>query len=170
MITSNYETDILKIEKDRVVQFVYKMTDSENELLEDMSDKLPMAYLHGHGGLLKGLENAMQGHQKGDEFSVTLEPMDAYGFKKDDAEQKIPMKHLQGAKRWKKGMIGVVHTEQGQKRVTVVKPGKFIVVVDFNHPFAGLTLTFSVKIIDVKAATAEELTHGHAHGVGGHHH
>ncbi len=146
------------------------MTDSDENLLEDMTDKMPMAYLHGHGGLLKGLEEAMQGHQVGDEFSVTLEPKDAYGPRRDNAEQKIPMKHLQGAKRWKKGMIGVVQTEQGRRRVTVIKPGKFMVLVDFNHPFAGLTLTFQVKIMDIRAATAEELAHGHAHGVGGHQH
>ena len=67
-------------------------------------------------------------------------------------------------------MVGIVHTEQGNKRVTVVKPGKFMVVVDFNHPFAGKTLVFAVKIVDVRAATNDEVTHGHAHGVGGHQH
>lgn len=160
----------MKIEKDTVVQFTYKMSDATNNVLEDTSDSIPMAYLHGHGGLLKGLEKALEGHAAGDNISVTLEPKDAYGVKRDNMEQKIPMKHLQGAKRWKKGMVGVVHTEQGNKRVTVVKPGKFMVVVDFNHPFSGLTLTFDVDIKDVRAATAEEIAHGHAHGVGGHQH
>ena len=160
----------MKIEKDRVVQFTYQMTDTENNVLEDSTDSIPMAYLHGHGGLLKGLELAMEGHQVGDKFDVTLSPEDAYGIVKDNAEQKIPMKHLQGAKKWKKGMVGVVHTEQGNKRVTVVKPGKFMVVVDFNHPFAGKTLIFKVNVVDVREATSEEVAHGHAHGVGGHHH
>ncbi len=160
----------MKIEKDRVVQFSYTMSDSENNLLEDSSKGLPMAYLHGHNGLLKGLENAMQGHSAGDTFEVTLQPADAYGEVLDNQQQKIPMKHLQGAKRWKKGMVGVVHTEQGNKRVTVVKPGKFMVLVDFNHPFAGMTLTFAVTVVDVREATGEEIAHGHAHGVGGHQH
>lgn len=158
------------ISPDCVVQFTYKMSDSDNNLLEDTGDKIPMAYLHGHNGLLKGLETAMAGKKQGESFEVTLDPRDAYGEVKPDSEQKIPMKHLQGAKKWKKGMVGVVHTEQGNKRVTVVKPGKFMVVVDFNHPFAGKTLTFSVEIKDIRKATAEEITHGHAHGVGGHHH
>ena len=80
------------------------------------------------------------------------------------------MKHLQGAKKWKKGMVGVVQTEQGRKQVTVVKAGKFMVTVDSNHPFAGKALTFEVNIVDIRDATAEEINHGHAHGVGGHHH
>jgi FKBP-type peptidyl-prolyl cis-trans isomerase SlyD len=160
----------VKIEKDRVVQFTYKMTDLNDLTLEDTTSGLPMAYLHGHGGLLSGLEKALEGGSAGDKIEVTLEPEEAYGELRDNMQQKIPMKHLQGAKRWKKGMVGVVHTEQGNKRVTVVKPGKFMVVVDFNHPFAGKTLKFEVDIKEVRDATGEELAHGHAHGVGGHQH
>lgn len=160
----------MKIEKDKVVQFTYKMTDTDNNTLEDSTDMMPMAYLHGHGGLLKGLEEAMEGHVEKDQFEVTLEPENAYGLVKENTQQKIPMKHLQGAKKWKKGMVAVVHTEQGNKRVTVVKPGKFMVLVDFNHPFAGKTLIFIVKVVSVREATTEEITHGHAHGEGGHHH
>jgi len=160
----------VKIEKNKVVQFTYKMTDSGNNILEDSTDMMPMAYLHGHGGLLMGLEKAMEGHSADDQFEVTLEPKEAYGLRQDNQEKKIPMKHLQGAKRWKKGMVGVVHTEQGNKRVTVVKPGKFMVLVDFNHPFAGKTLKFVVKVVNVREATNEEVAHGHAHGEGGHNH
>jgi len=160
----------VKIEKDKVVQFTYQMSDQDNKMLEDTSNAIPMAYLHGHGGLLGGLEKALEGQSSGEIVTVNLEPEDAYGLRRENMEQKIPMKHLQGAKKWKKGMVGVVHTEQGNKRVTIVKPGKFMVLVDFNHPFAGLKLNFVVNIIDVRDATAEELSHGHAHGVGGHSH
>ena len=160
----------MKITKDTVVQFTYKLSDTEQKQLEKSDDKVPMAYLHGHGNLLKGLEKAMDGKAIGDKFSVTLEPADAYGEVKDNAEQRIPVKHLQGAKKWKKGMIGVVHTEQGNKQVTVIKSGKFMVTVDFNHPFAGKVLTFDVEVVDIRPATGEEIEHGHAHGVGGHHH
>ncbi len=79
------------------------------------------------------------------------------------------MKHLQGAKKWTKGMVAHVETEQGQRQVTVIKVGKFMVDVDANHPFAGKELTFEVKIEDIREATAEEIQHGHAHGVGGLH-
>mgnify|MGYP000536604720 CR=1 FL=1 len=63
-----------------------------------------------------------------------------------------------------------VHTDQGERQVTIVKVGRFMADVDTNHPFAGKTLHFDVEILDVRAATAEELDHGHAHGVGGHQH
>ena len=75
-----------------------------------------------------------------------------------------------GAKKWKPGMVAVVNTEQGQRQVTVVKVGMFKAEVDTNHPLAGKTLSFDIDIIDVRAASAEEIEHGHAHGVGGHHH
>ncbi len=158
------------IDKDTVVQFSYKLTDTNQQQLEESDEKTPMAYLHGHDNLLSGLEKAMTGKKAGDKFSVTLQPEDAYGEVKENNEQRIPTKHLQGAKNWKKGMIGVVHTEQGRRQVTVVKVGKFMITVDFNHPFAGKVLTFDVDIVDVRAATGEEVAHGHAHGAGGHHH
>lgn len=160
----------MKIEKDKVVQITYQMSDLEENTLEGSTEGMPMAYLHGHNGLLSGLEQAMEGHIAGEEFTVTLSPEQAYGEIVENSEKKIPMKHLQGAKKWKKGMVAVVHTEEGRRQVTVVKPGKFMVVVDFNHPFAGKTLVFKVKVVDVRDATLEEITHGHAHGVGGHHH
>ncbi|MGX5174496.1 FKBP-type peptidyl-prolyl cis-trans isomerase [Aliikangiella sp. IMCC44653] len=160
----------MKIEKDCVVQFKYILSDESQKELEKSDDKVPMAYLHGHNNLLSGLEKAMQGREAGDSFSVTLAPSEAYGEVLPDQEQRIPIKHLQGAKKWKKGMVGVVHTEKGRRQVSVVKAGKFMVTVDFNHPFAGKTLQFDVDIIDVRAATGEELAHGHAHGVGGHQH
>jgi len=67
-------------------------------------------------------------------------------------------------------MVASVHTDQGERQVTIVKVGRFMADVDTNHPFAGKTLHFDVEILDVRAATADELDHGHAHGIGGHQH
>ena len=75
-----------------------------------------------------------------------------------------------GAKRWRPGMVATVQTEQGQKQVTIVKPGKFMAEVDNNHPLAGQTLHFDIEIVDIREATAEEIAHKHVHGAGGHHH
>ncbi len=66
--------------------------------------------------------------------------------------------------------MATVNTEQGKRQVTVVKVGRFMVTVDLNHPLAGKTLVFDIKVEDVREATEEEIQHGHAHGVGGHHH
>lgn len=159
----------MKIANDTVVQFSYLLSEAGQEL-EKSDQQVPMTYLHGHNNILKGLENELDGKQAGDRFSVTLAPADAYGEIRSGAEQRIPVKHLQGAKKWKKGMIATVQTEKGQQKVTVVKMGKFMVTVDFNHPFAGKTLTFDVEIVNVREASNEEIAHKHAHGVGGHQH
>ena len=160
----------MQIQKDTVVQFHYRLQDGEGNAIEDSYDEDPMLYLHGHGNIIEGLEAALAGKQTGDKFSVTLTPDQAYGERNEQAVQRIPLKHLSGAKHWKPGMVAMVHTDQGHRQVTIIKVGKFNADVDTNPPLAGKTLTFDVEITDVRAATSEELAHGHAHGVGGHHH
>ena len=160
----------MKIEKDTVVQFHYSLKNEAGELLESTEGNDPMAYLHGHKNIIPGLEKAMLGKAQGDTFTVTVEPKEAYGERKADAKQRIPLKHLQGAKKWRKGMVAVVQTDQGQRQVVIEKVGKFNADCDLNHPLAGKTLTFDINVVSVREATAEEKSHGHAHGVGGHHH
>ncbi len=161
---------ITMIEKNKVVQIKYQLSDASDKVIESSDPQVPMAYLHGHNNMLKGLEAELEGKKVKDKFSVTLAPEEAYGEIKPNSEQRIPTKHLMGAKKWKKGMVGVVQTENGRKQVTVVKVGKFMVTVDFNHPFAGKTLKFDIEVVDIRDATGEEIAHGHAHGPGGHHH
>ncbi len=159
----------MTISKDSVVQFHYTLSEG-GETLETTKDGDPMAYLHGHNNIIPGLEAAMVGKAEGDSFSVTVEPTQGYGERKDGATQRIPLKHLQGAKKWRPGMMAWVQTDQGQRQVTIIKVGKFNADCDLNHPLAGKTLTFDVEIVGVRPATEEEKSHGHAHGVGGHHH
>lgn len=159
----------MSIDKDSVVQFHYTLTEAGAEL-ESTKGSDPMAYLHGHQNIIAGLEKAMEGKAAGESFSVTVEPAEAYGERKDGLAQRIPIKHLQGAKKWRPGMTAWVETDQGHRQVTVTKVGKFNADCDLNHPLAGKTLTFDVDIVEVRPATDEEKAHGHAHGVGGHHH
>jgi len=159
----------MKVEDKKVVQFLYTLKDDQQSVLESTEGK-PVAYLHGYNGMMAGLEKALAGKAVGDKFSVTLPPEEAYGERVEDSVQRVPMKHLQGAKKWKPGMVATVETEQGQRQVTVVKAGKFMVTVDSNHPFAGKALTFDLEVVDIREASDEELTHGHAHGEGGHQH
>jgi len=108
---------------------------------------------------------------KGDKLTVTLPPEKAYGPRQENAEQRIPIKHLlDKSKRYKVGQVVTVNTDQGHRQVQIVKVGKFNVDVDTNHPLAGITLEFTVDIQEVRDATAEEQQHGHAHGAGGHQH
>lgn len=160
----------MNIEKNSVVQFHYSLKDETGEQIETTEGKDPMAYLHGHKNIIAGLEKALLGKSEGETFSVTIEPKEAYGARKEDALQRIPLKHMQGAKKWKKGMVAVVKTDQGQRQVVVQKVGKFNADCDLNHPLAGKTLTFDIDVMSVREASAEEKSHGHAHGVGGHHH
>lgn len=160
----------MNISKDTVVQFHYTLKSAQGEQIESTEGKDPMAYLHGHSNIVPGLEKALEGKSVGDSFSVTIEPQEGYGPRKDNSMQRISLKHLQGAKKWKPGMMAWVETDKGHRQVTVVKVGKFNADVDTNHPLAGMTLVFDIQIADIREATAEEAAHGHAHGVGGHHH
>lgn len=156
----------MQIAKDTVVEFHYTVFEGENQL-ESSKDGAPLAYLHGHEGMLPGLEKALDDRSADDKFSVALEAKDAYGPRHDNAVQRIPLKHLQGAKVWKPGMTALVHTDQGQRQVTIIKVGRFNADCDLNHPFAGKDLKFDIEVVTVRAATSEELSHGHVHGAGG---
>jgi FKBP-type peptidyl-prolyl cis-trans isomerase SlyD len=129
-----------------------------------------MAALVGHRNILPGLEESFIDREVGDNFTVTLPPERAYGLRQEGAQQRVPIKHLLNKGRLKPGQQVLINTEQGRRHATLLKVGRFNVDVDTNHPLAGKTLTFDVTVLDVREATAEERAHGHAHGVGGHHH
>jgi len=157
------------IEKDKVVSFNFKVIEN-GELLESSADGDPMLYMHGHNGLISGLESELAGKTSGENFSVTLEAKDAYGIPLESSKQRISKKHLASKGKLQVGMVVDINTTDGLRQATIIKVGKFNVDVDTNHPFAGKTLTFEIDIVDVRNASDEELTHGHAHGAGGHQH
>jgi FKBP-type peptidyl-prolyl cis-trans isomerase SlyD len=162
------------IEANKVVTFHYRLSEPSKGELEDSHDSKPIVYLHGHTGIITGLENALTGKKAGDSFTVTVEPEQAYGQRHADAQQRVSIKHVvsQGKKKvqYKPGMVVQVNTSEGPREVMVIKAGLKTIDVDINHPLAGLTLTFDVDVIDVRDATIEELEHQHVHGEGGHHH
>lgn len=160
----------MKIGNDCVVQLHYALKDGSGGEIESSRAAAPMTYLHGHRNIITGLEEALEGKAAGDHVAVTVPPEKAYGTTRPASVQRVPVKHLQGARSWRPGMTAVVRTEQGTRQVTVVKVGRFMADVDVNHPLAGKTLTFDVDVVSVRAATPEELAHGHAHGDGGHQH
>jgi FKBP-type peptidyl-prolyl cis-trans isomerase SlyD len=166
------------VSKNSVVTFHYQLFSVEDagergELMESSYDDSAVVYLHGHNNIVRGLETAMSGRGSGEGFSVTISPEQGYGLRSDEAVQRIPCKHVHEYKKGKTfrpGQVVTVQTNQGARQVIVLKAGKFNLDVDFNHPLAGETLHYEIKIEDVRQATAEELSHGHAHGPGGHHH
>lgn len=157
----------MQVDKNTVVTFHYTLNESEGAYSETTEGREPAAYLHGYGGIVRGLEREMRGKQAGDEFSVTVKPEDGFGLFQSDAVQRVPIKHLERPGKLAPGRVVVVHTRQGRAQGVVRKVGRFNVDVDFNHPMAGRTLTFDVKIVDVREATPEEITHRHVHGAGG---
>ncbi|MFT5140959.1 MAG: FKBP-type peptidyl-prolyl cis-trans isomerase SlyD [Lysobacterales bacterium] len=161
----------MTVEKNKIVAFHYTLSNTQGEQLESSRDKDAMEYLHGSNNIIPGLEKAMEGRQAGDEFSVTVEPEEAYGTRSEANIQRIPLKRL--GKKMGKPTVGQVlglQTNQGPVQVTVVKVGKFNIDVDANHPLSGQALTFDVEIVSVRDALEDELGHGHSHGPGGHDH
>jgi len=160
----------VQIAKDTVVQFHYTVAEPGQTTMETSVGSDPLAILVGHGGIIAGLETAMLGRTAGDQFEVTVSPDQAYGDRQASLAQRVPKKHLPNADRLRPGMQTRVRTKEGQRMATVVKVGMSVIDLDMNHPMAGKTLTFAVEIVDVRAASEEELQHGHAHAPGGHRH
>ena len=158
------------VEKDKAVSFHYTLKDADGEQMETSRDKDPMSYLHGANNIIPGLENAMEGRSVNDEFSVTVEPEEAYGVRNENNVQRLPMKRLKGIGKVSVGQVLTLQTNNGPVQVTVLKVGRFNIDVDGNHPLAGKQLTFDVEITDIRDASDEELEHRHVHGPGGHQH
>lgn len=160
--------------KGKVVSFHYRLKDANGNLLEESYGGEPTAYLHGKQNILPALEAEFSGKQAGDSLQVSLTPDQAYGEYNPEAVQRVPLKRILGKEsknvKLKVGQILSVETDQGPRQVRVVKVGKFNVDLDTNHPLAGVNLNFDVEIVEVRDATGEEASHGHAHGPGGHHH
>lgn len=159
----------MKIEKDRVVRFHYTVAEQGQEPIESSKDRDPLAILIGHGNIIPGLENAMMDKEAGASFEVDVNATDAYGERREGLTQRVPKKHF-GTTKLIPGQQVVLQTNFGPRAVTVEKVGMSVVDVDLNHPMAGKDLHFSVEIVEVREAAAEELEHGHVHGDGGHQH
>lgn len=163
----------MQIEKDKVVSFHYILTDSYGSELESSYNTAPLVYLHGHNGMLDGIETGLESKSIGDKVSVTLGPKDAYGELKEDAIHRVSINHVlregkgKAKIKYRPGMLINLNSEQGARPVTVVKAGLKFLDVDTNHPFAGKTLKYDMEVVDVRDAETEELSHGHVHGHGG---
>ena len=158
----------MKIEKDTVVTMRCRIADDKGQLIQD--GKSPMSYLHGgHGNTLPKIEEALEGKAAGDQLSRVLAPADAFGepdtsLLRTIAKRDFPPGVKVGGQLELPGPQGEPHP------FTVMKIKGDTVHLDGNHPLAGEDLTFSLKVLDVRAAKAEEVAHGHAHGDHGHHH
>ncbi len=161
----------MQIAKDKIVAFEYTLTDADGNVIDKSEGRGPMAYLHGRGGIIPGLEEALTGQEAGAELKVVVTPDKGYGERNDGLLNRVPKEAFKGELEFELGLQFPVQDQQGNQRlVTIVHIEDDAIVLDANHPLAGVDLTFDVKIVEVRDATAEELEHGHSHGEGGHAH
>ncbi|MCF7923423.1 MAG: peptidylprolyl isomerase [Candidatus Marinimicrobia bacterium] len=160
----------MHIQKDKVVSIDYTLTNNHGEVLDSSSGREPLAYLHGNGGLIPGLEKELEGKVKGDKLVAIIAPEQAYGLRTEELVQEIPLKNFHDASEVKVGVQFQVENEHEVRIATVTAVGENSATVDMNHPLADETLHFDVEVMDVREPTKEEMEHGHVHGAGGHHH
>jgi FKBP-type peptidyl-prolyl cis-trans isomerase SlyD len=160
----------MPIGQDSVVTIHYTLKDDAGETLDSSREGDPIAYLHGRGNLVPGLERELEGKNTGDKLNVSVTPADGYGEYDKSLVQQVPRRALQGIPKPTVGMRLHAQTPQGPRAVVITRLVGDMVTIDGNHPLAGKNLNFEVEITDVRQATEEELSHGHVHGPGGHHH
>ncbi|MEY3759003.1 MAG: hypothetical protein RIR39_494 [Pseudomonadota bacterium] len=159
----------MQVADNTAVSIHYTLTNDEGEVLDSSIGDEALVFLQGSGNIISGLEKAMVGKVAGDKFNVRVEAEEAYGELMDDMIQVISRDMFEGVDDIEVGMQFHADVSFGTGVVTVVSIDEENVTIDGNHPLAGVALTFDVEVIDVRAATEEEATHGHIHGAGCHH-
>ena len=162
----------MQIAPNTVVTMTYTLTNAEGQVLDQADASHPFVYMQGAHNIIPGLEQALAGKQAGDTAVVTVQPEDAYGEYNEQLTQQVP-RQMFGNVPEDQLVVGAqfqAQTNGGVEIITIADVDGDMITIDATHPLAGETLTFDVKILDVRAATPEEIEHGHAHGPGGHHH
>ncbi|MCA1798933.1 MAG: peptidylprolyl isomerase [Xanthomonadaceae bacterium] len=160
----------MQASRDKIVSMHYTLTADDGNVLDSSTGGEPLSYLHGHGNIVPGLENALEGAKTGFKSRVTVEPADGYGERREEMVIAAPREQFDPAMDLKPGLQVVANGPQGQIIFTVREVSDEEVTLDGNHPLAGQRLHFEVEVTDIRAASEEELSHGHVHGPGGHHH
>jgi FKBP-type peptidyl-prolyl cis-trans isomerase SlyD len=161
----------MKVGNGSVVSIDYSLHLGDGKVVDASAPGDPLTYLHGGGQIVPGLERALEGLVVGDARTVVVEPGDGYGDSDPQALQEVPRAAFPQGIAPQPGMELVAQGPQGEPVPFVVREVRLeTVLIDLNHPLAGKTLHFDVKIAAVREATADESEHGHAHGPGGHGH
>ena len=168
------------ISKNKVVSLTYELKvqndDGEQDLVETADTNNPMVFLFGASGLPDKFEENLEGKNEGESFSFALEAEEGYGDYDQNALVNIPKNVFEVDGKIDDEMlqegnyIPMADNAGNHMQGRVMEVGDEEVVMDFNHPLAGMKMFFEGKIVEVREATAEEIAHGHVHGEGGHHH
>lgn len=157
----------MQIAKNAVVAIDYTLTDGEGQVLDTSEGRGPLAYLHGAGNIIPGLEKALEGKGEGEKVNVSVPPEEGYGQRDESLIQAVPKKMFAETAEPEPGMQFQAQGPDGARILTVLKVEDEQVTVDANHPLAGQELNFDVAVVNVREASEEELEHGHVHEAGG---
>jgi FKBP-type peptidyl-prolyl cis-trans isomerase SlyD len=163
----------LRVEDGMVVGMDYTLRadDAEGEVLDTSAERAPLEFLQGSGAIIPGLERELYGMTVGEEKDVTVEPADGYGDFDPEAYTEVPLHSFPDGMAVEPGVGLTVRDESGNTyEAFISEVREDSAVLDFNHPLAGQTLHFNVRISSLRPATEEEQEHGHAHSEGHHHH
>ena len=164
------ESGNIKVSDGMVVDLDYTLK-VDNEVVDTSEGRQPIKFIQGQGYIIEGLEKELYGMKAGEDKQVVIPPERGYGTVNEEAILDVPKDEFPEEIPLQKGTELKVQTQEGETmdaRITSVAPDS--VRLDFNHPLAGKELHFSVKVNDIREATAEEIAHGHVHGQGGHSH
>lgn len=152
--------------KDKAVTISYKMTNDKGDVLDNTEDS-DLVYLHGHENILPGLEKAVDGLKAGDSFNFTLDPDNAFGQKNGELIVTVGKDNFETDNLEVGMQFQTLDQEENVVIATIVEVKETEVVVDENHPLAGVSLKFEGEVKEVRDATEEEVSHGHIHAGGG---
>lgn len=155
----------------KVITINYTLKDTEGNLLDSTDNGGPFSFITGNMQVLPGLEEALVSMIIGSKKNIKLAAADAYGEYDENAIQKVNRSLFPEEAELETGMTYFAHSPEGQHiQFVITKIENEDITVNFNHPLAGKNLEFDVELLDVRDATPEEISHGHVHGPGGHHH
>ncbi|PLW94898.1 MAG: peptidylprolyl isomerase [Marinilabiliales bacterium] len=168
----------MKVENNKVVSVTYRLNENDENgpFREETKEDNPLVFLFGHGNLIPGFENNLKDLAVNDTFAFTLKPEEAYGEYNEENISDIPSQVFQQDGKMNTELVQVgriLSLQDGEGRVfngMVKNITDEAVTMDFNHPMAGKTLHFSGKVVEIRDASEEELSHGHVHGPQGHQH
>lgn len=159
----------MKVSNHKVVSIHYTLTNNTGTVIDSSAGHEPLSYIQGLGHLIPGMEEGLEGKEAGEKFTIKVSPEKGYGVRNEEMVQQVPLSAF-GGQDIKPGMEFEAGSDEQRFIVTITEIGAETVTVDGNHPLAGVELNFDIEVMNVREASAEELSHGHVHGPGGHHH
>ncbi|WP_432470870.1 FKBP-type peptidyl-prolyl cis-trans isomerase [Amphritea sp. HPY] len=151
----------MKISENAFVEFHYALVNQDNEVVDGSRGAEPLPYIHGKGNIIPGLEAALEGHEEGDKFNVTIKPEKGYGKRDETLVSIVHADSFAGFDNIEPGMLCQIEDKNGEPLlITITAIDDDEVTIDANHPFAGQILNFEVEVMNVRNATEAELRDG----------